>query len=119
MQAAWLLLYYCAVPRLNHLLRTLPPRLVQPLAEAHDTSIMEVFAQLFNIPPKTTWNTTTHGIPYDTWLMQAQLPIRFGGMGLRHSGETAYAAYWASWADVLPSLIISGRPMFVGNRCET
>ena len=24
---------------------------------------------------------------------------------MRHSGQTAYAAYWARWADVLPSLI--------------
>ena len=29
LQSAWLLLYYCAVPRLNHLLRTLPPTEVQ------------------------------------------------------------------------------------------
>ena len=29
LQAAWLLLYFCAVPRINHLLRTIPPIFIQ------------------------------------------------------------------------------------------
>eukprot|EP00959_Pyramimonas_sp_CCMP1952_P084749 1772279-Pyramimonas_sp.AAC.1 len=40
LHAAWLLLYFCAVPRLNHVLRTLPPERVQPLAEEHDAAIL-------------------------------------------------------------------------------
>ena len=32
----------------------------------------------------------------------AQLPLRFGGLGLRSATRTALAAYWASWADILP-----------------
>ena len=35
-QVAWLLFYLCAVPRANHLLRTLPPQQVAPYASAHD-----------------------------------------------------------------------------------
>ena len=31
----------------------------------------------------------------------AQLPCRFGGLGLRCADRTSEAAYWASWADAL------------------
>ena len=37
-------------------------------------------------------------------LRKAQLPCRLGGCGLRSSTRTAPAAYWAAWADVLPTL---------------
>ena len=43
LQAAWLLLLYCAVPRANHLVRSLPPDIVQEFAEAHDESIWSTF----------------------------------------------------------------------------
>ena len=33
LQSSWLLLYFCAVPRINFFLRTVPPDLVQPLAQ--------------------------------------------------------------------------------------
>ena len=36
LQCAWLLLRLCAAPRANHLLRSIPPTLVRPYAEAHD-----------------------------------------------------------------------------------
>ena len=35
-QVAWLLFYFCAVPRANHLLRTVPPQQVAPYATARD-----------------------------------------------------------------------------------
>ena len=35
---------------------------------------------------------------------QARLPLRLGGLGLRSATRTAFAAYWASWADALPML---------------
>ena len=40
----------------------------------------------------------------DLWRRQAQLPLRFAGLGLRNSARTAPAAYWASWADCLQPL---------------
>ena len=46
LQAAWLLLLYCAVPRANHLVRSLPPDIVQEFAEAHDESIWSTFQEL-------------------------------------------------------------------------
>ena len=35
---------------------------------------------------------------------QVRLPIRLAGMGLRNSVRLASAAYWSSWADILPTL---------------
>ena len=36
LQIAWLILYFCAMPRINHLLRTIPPRQVHAIAELHN-----------------------------------------------------------------------------------
>ena len=33
---------------------------------------------------------------------RAQLPLRFGGLGLRSAVASRHAAHWASWADSLP-----------------
>ena len=52
-QHKWLLNYYCAVPRINHLLRTLPPEEVLPFAQAHDLHVQDVVARLkwvFRLP---------------------------------------------------------------------
>ena len=43
LQAAWLLLLYCAVPRANHLIRALPPDVVADTARAHDEGICATF----------------------------------------------------------------------------
>ena len=47
LQAAWLLLYFCAVPRVNHLLRNVPPRLAQVFARGHDTNVLACFREVF------------------------------------------------------------------------
>ena len=49
LQAAWLLLYFCAVPRLNHLLRTTPPAQSRTAAIAHDNHVLNTFKILFGI----------------------------------------------------------------------
>ena len=46
-------------------------------------------------------NLTT--LPPDA-IRQARLPPRFGGLGLRDAVRTSTAAYFASFADILPSL---------------
>ena len=33
---------------------------------------------------------------------RAQLPLRYGGLGLRSAAASRAAAYWASWADAMP-----------------
>ena len=46
LQAAWLLLLYCAVPRANHLLRAIPPDVIAEYARAHDDGIWDTFLDL-------------------------------------------------------------------------
>ena len=103
-QAGWLLLYFCAVPRINHLLRTVPPNMMRLAAAAHDTSILGTFALLFDIPSGSEWNQNLHNVTYENWERQARLPLRLSGCGLRNSLRTSSAAYWASWADCLKGI---------------
>ena len=104
LQMAWLLLYYCAVPRLNHRLRTTPPSQSQVAAQTHDANVVRTFRELFGIPGPEVWDSVVHGISFNTWVAQAQLPLRYAGLGLRNSSRLAPAAYWASWADSLHNL---------------
>ena len=43
LQMSWLLLLFCAVPRVNHLLRTVSPVGVSAIAKRHDDTVFEVF----------------------------------------------------------------------------
>ena len=49
-QCAWLLLHYCAAPRANHLLRTLPPEEVQQYAQDHDNEIWRTLLGILGGP---------------------------------------------------------------------
>ena len=95
LQCAWLLLYFSAVPRANHLLRTVPPCLLKKYTEAPDSAVWTTLLTLLNRKPS---NDLRH--QEET----AQLPCRLGGCGLRCAARTAPAAYWAACADVLPTL---------------
>ena len=68
-------------------------------AERHDASIQGTFRAVFGIPEESAWNVNLHKLAFNTWVRQSQLPLRLGGCGLRNSGRTSSAAYWASWAD--------------------
>ena len=52
LQAAWLLLLYCAVPRANHLIRAISPDLVANYAQAHDDGIWATFLDLIGHAPR-------------------------------------------------------------------
>ncbi|OLQ08844.1 hypothetical protein AK812_SmicGene7597 [Symbiodinium microadriaticum] len=96
LQAAWLLLRFCAAPRANYLLRTLPPHLTADFAAEHDAAVARCLATLLEqgdtpLPP-TSLNT-------------AQLAQRFGGLGLRSAWQDRFAAHWASWCDTLPVIL--------------
>ena len=45
-QSAWLILLLSAVPRANHLLRTVPPAQIASYAQAHDAAIWETLNKL-------------------------------------------------------------------------
>ena len=101
LHAGWLILYFCVVPRINHLLRTLPPQNATAIAQHHDTGVTDLFRQLFGIPSEVQFDNGVHSTTYNTVIQQAVLPQRLAGCGLRSSERTAFAAFWASWADSL------------------
>ena len=47
-----LLLAYCASPRANHALRTVPPELIKPYAEAHDAAVWGTLQACLGEPAK-------------------------------------------------------------------
>ena len=91
-QIRWCLLKYCVEPRINHLLRNVPPESIGALAEVHDTHMQECLLALFNSSPALAADITKR---------VASLPLRYGGCGLRSAVRTSPAAYWGAWADVL------------------
>jgi hypothetical protein len=93
LQAAWLLLLFCAGPRANHWLRVVPPALAHNYATGHDGLLQGTLASLLHRRRLSNQQKAV-----------AQLPLRLGGLGLRSAGRTTTAAYWASWADALPVL---------------
>ena len=76
LQASWLILYFCAGPRVNYLLRTLPPSKAQGVAEAHDVAIMEAFGGLHSISGSDGWDYQLHGVSHSAVHKQASLPHR-------------------------------------------
>ena len=93
LQAAWLLLHYCAAPRANYLLRSLPPATTAAYASSHDAAVGCCLSALLGLadaplPPQPA--------------RAARLALRFGGLGLRAADTDRHAAYWASWMDTLP-----------------
>ena len=61
------------------------------------------------------WRTTPNWS--STVQLQVQLPLRWGGMGLRPMREVAPAAYLGSWALVLPTVqdLVGGAPLLGTN----
>ena len=89
-QARWLILKFSAEPRVNHVLRTVPPELVLPLATRHDDAIWQAILALLDSHP-----AQVHAVA--KWI--AVTPLSDGGLGLRLAVRIREAAHWASWAD--------------------
>ena len=104
-QVAWLLFYFCAVPRTNHLFSTVLPQQVAPYATAtaHDQQMHMEFRRFLGLA-SAEHDAVFHGLSEEVWARQAKMPVCMGCCGLRGSVRTAPAAYWASWADCLHSL---------------
>ena len=95
LQCAWLLLSFCAAPRANHALRTVPPDLLAPYTAARDAAV---------------WGTLQAclGATAEDEACPARdialLPASLGGLGLSQATRTGPAAYWAAGADALSVL---------------
>ena len=83
-QCALTILRVAGVPRFNHVVRSLPPRLTEGSAAAFDKQVLTAFQSICGF-------TDTELTPEVT--AQAQLPLRLGGGGLRSYVKTAPAAY--------------------------
>jgi hypothetical protein len=92
-QRAMLLLRQCTVPKLNYLLRCLPPSLTQALASAFDRRVMAVAKRKLELGDRETAPRTIAD-----YLLSA--PLRHGGFGLTSAVLTAPAAFVASVASV-------------------
>ena len=97
-QAAWLLLLYCASTRANFFLRTVAPEFTLEFAERHDE-------QVFKCLSKVLQTETLHPRNHEA----ATMPLTLGGFGLGNAQRTRNAAaqrtrdaaHWGSWADSL------------------
>ena len=87
LQAAWLLLLFCAAPRANYLLRILPPHLTADYAVADDAAVARVSLRS---PPAAGLRRPAAG-----------------GLGLRSASSDSHAAHWASWCNTVR--VISAR----------
>ena len=96
LQSAWLLLSHCAAARANYYLRVLNPNAANEYAQWHDDAIWGCFKKLLDISLDHADDNRARTI--------AQLPLRYGGLGLRSAQRVSPAAYWASWADSLPMI---------------
>ena len=92
LQCAWLLLLFCASARANHLLRVVHPSWSDAFARAHDTAMWNCFRQLLDIPST------------QEMMDRAGMSLANGGLGLRSASRDKVSAYWASWADALPTI---------------
>ena len=98
MQSAWLLLLYCASPRAQHALRTVPPLDSATYAAEHDRAIWATLHHLLA-------EQDASGREWTAARQIAFLPAACGGLGLASAERLAPAAYWAAWADALPVML--------------
>jgi len=94
LQHSWLLTYFCVVPKLNHLLRQVPPEQISRTGAAFELLLGSALQHLLG----------TEAVLSPEALTQARLPFREGGLGFRHCQALSPAIYWSSWVDVLPTL---------------
>ena len=105
LQVAWLLLFFCASPRAQYVLRALPPALTAAFAFEHDRGVLLCLAQLLQVDPGA-------GDPLpDLTARRVHLALRHGGLGLRSAAAHAPAAYFASWADTMPAVLSRDRAL--------
>ena len=87
------LLRLCALPRLLHLFRALPPAATRGFAENADAATLAGYEKLLTAKLTTTAQQT-----------QAALPTRLGGSGLLRFKELAAQAWLGSWLGTLPAV---------------
>jgi hypothetical protein len=98
LQTLYLVLKLCVVPRMTHLLRTIPPRATLPECKRLDAAVVQAIAEVFDIDkkaPGTNWDLTQKLI---------HMPESMGGIGIPSAEFTCHAAYIGSIALIADSL---------------
>lgn len=93
-QIAALLLRLCAVPRLQYILASLPPRLTSSAAALFDSNVLRAASTIHGLP---------HPVP-DPASTQLCLPVRHGGLGIPRMVDVAPIAFYSSVVAAAPSL---------------
>ncbi len=65
-QVSWLLVLFCSVPRLNHLLRTVPPGQATVFTSSHDQHAMRAFNEILGVSTECD-TTAAHGLNRAMW----------------------------------------------------
>jgi hypothetical protein len=92
-QALWTFLHFVVIPKVNYLLRTVPPTLCEPFTSDFEALLMNIFESVLKcrIDNRLAWD-------------QIRLPIDQGGFGLGHFKDMSRGAYLASmlisWDDL-------------------
>ena len=86
-QAAWLLLLFCASPRANYWLRTLQPEFTEDFGRRHDENVFKCLCRILHIG----------SLPGDV-RAATSLPLTLGGLGVGAAMRIRDAAHWGSWA---------------------
>ena len=95
LQQRYLFFRFCFCQKINHNLRTIPPRLTLPFVRGFDDLKKTILCSLIDQFSKDS-------IPDWLWT-QSCFSTKNGGLGLQTSSHTAHAAYVASIIDCLPS----------------
>ena len=81
----------CIIPKMGFLLRVLPPRLVATHAATFDSIILRTVA----LPSPLS----------DEAKITLNMPIKYGGFGIRSAAATSHVAYWCSIALSAPDIV--------------
>ena len=92
LQCAWLILLFCAGARANCLLRVVHPSWSEAFAVRHDAAVWKCLCGLLDIRGTEEMRD------------RASLSLSSGGLGLRSATRGRDCAFWASWADALPTI---------------
>ena len=90
--SAMLLLRYCGVPTITHLLRSVTPKNVADAAKQHDGDIQNTFQAIVGLSASVQQKN------------QVSLPISLGGFGLASASLVSPCAFLGSWASTLAFL---------------
>ena len=101
-QSALLLLRYCVISRLNHLLRTIPATLTAATAHRANDEIWKAVKTLLDVPDETEARKLHFDL--NRARTASTIPIALGGLGMTDPSHTLTGAFLAGIKDGLQQL---------------